>query len=125
MSDLRTDGAEEAVREVQTARGRLTISARLTEDWDENPAWELAIMADNGFGTHWMDWFDSAQAAIQAGLTAINEEGVDRFFEDPDMPAFHEIEWTTTDDGRDKMQKPLAFPEAGVISGRRAKPVEH
>lgn len=41
--------------------------------------WELAIVNERGIWSIWTDTFDSAQAAIDAGVQAIDDEGADTF----------------------------------------------
>lgn len=41
--------------------------------------WFLTIQNDKGVNTNWTDCFPSAEEAIDAGLKAINEEGVGEF----------------------------------------------
>ena len=121
-----TDGNRaEVVEHLQTKRGLLTLVARREEDWDDNEAWGLCIAADNGHNTHWTEWFETAEEAIQTGLAAIVEEGIDEFFETPGMPAFHEIEWTVTEQGKDTIEKYIALSKAGVDIFKHEKPTRH
>ena len=41
--------------------------------------WHLRVENEHGIGSHWIDFFDSAEAAIQAAQKAIKEEGVKEF----------------------------------------------
>jgi hypothetical protein len=50
------------------------ISTKITEG-----EWRLAILNEKGISSNWQELFSTAQLAIDAGLEAIEKEGVKEF----------------------------------------------
>ena len=50
------------------------ISTRITEG-----EWQLAILNEKGIRTNWLQSYSTAQLAIDAGIEAIEKEGVKEF----------------------------------------------
>lgn len=44
-----------------------------------NGEWQLSILNEKGISSNWMEYFSTAQQAINAGLEAIEKEGVKEF----------------------------------------------
>ena len=56
----------------------------------EDTEWSLEIVASNGCSTVWEEPFDSDEAALAEGLSAIKDEGIKSFFEGvPDNRGLH------------------------------------
>lgn len=43
--------------------------------------WYLSVQNEHGISSNWTDFFPSAQLAIEAGVQAIEEEGVEPFID--------------------------------------------
>jgi hypothetical protein len=43
--------------------------------------WQLAILNEKGISSNWLESFPTAQLAIDAGIKAIEEEGVKEFID--------------------------------------------
>jgi hypothetical protein len=43
--------------------------------------WQLAILNEKGISSNWLESFPTAQLAIDAGIQAIEEEGVKEFID--------------------------------------------
>ena len=41
--------------------------------------WQLAILNEKGISSNWLEFFSTAQIAIDAGIEAIEKEGVKEF----------------------------------------------
>lgn len=71
----RESGATEVTKELHIQGHILTVSAF----YEGEAGWSLSIQNEKGIMTNWFDYFPTAEEAINAGLKAINEEGVDEF----------------------------------------------
>ena len=69
------NSSNEVVKVVEMDGHRLTIVARRSFEKE----WELCILNERGVVTNWMEIFESAQLALDAGEAAIDEEGVEAF----------------------------------------------
>jgi len=69
------NSSNEAVKVVEVDGYRLTIVARRSFEKE----WELCILNERGVVTNWMEIFESAQLALDAGAAAIDEEGAAAF----------------------------------------------
>jgi len=43
--------------------------------------WQLSVQNEHGITSNWLEFFPSSQLAIQAGVQAIEEEGVEPFMD--------------------------------------------
>ena len=43
--------------------------------------WQLAILNEKGISSNWLEFFSTAQLAIDAGIEAIEKEGVKEFLD--------------------------------------------
>lgn len=68
---------DELVKEVLIEGVKLTLIASNVG----NERWVLSVLNEYGINSTWIDYFESAQKAIDAGLRAIETEGVDAFVE--------------------------------------------
>ena len=71
-------------RRVATRAGELRVIANFMSDDEGEEEWELSIVNEREAAQTWMEWFPSAEAAIEAGLEAIEEEGPEAFFRSRD-----------------------------------------
>lgn len=67
--------AEELTTEVSKDGVKLVVIATRvgTQEW-----W-LSVQNERGINTNWLEYFETAQLAIEAGLNAIEEEGMEPF----------------------------------------------
>lgn len=75
MEDVTDRYAVEVVRELTLEGHHLRVIAREVTD----SQWELAVENCLGVRSVWFEWFPTAQAAIDTGLSAIHDEGVETF----------------------------------------------
>jgi len=47
----------------------------------ETDSWQLAVQNEYGISSNWLEFFPSAQLAMDAGVKAIEEEGVEPFMD--------------------------------------------
>ena len=47
----------------------------------EEEQWQLSVLNEYGIFTNWTEFFPTAQLAIETGINAIENEGVDSFVE--------------------------------------------
>jgi hypothetical protein len=66
---------DELTVEVVIDGAKLIVIARKIE----NEGWLLSVLNEYGIFTNWIDYFATAQIAIDTGLKAIEQEGVDDF----------------------------------------------
>lgn len=52
----------------------IVIASRLETD-----NWQLSVQNEYGISSNWLEFFPSAQLAIEAGVQAIEEEGIEPF----------------------------------------------
>ena len=66
---------DELCREISKDGATLkVISTRICEG-----EWQLAILNEKGVSTNWYEFFSTAQLAIEAGIEAIEKEGIKEF----------------------------------------------
>lgn len=75
MDDINGCCNDLIARDVTLEGHHLRVLARLIDE----ESWELAIENELGVRSVWFEWFPTAQAALDAGLNAIQDEGVDTF----------------------------------------------
>ena len=51
----------------------------------EKGEWSLSIQNEYGIATCWLEFFSTAQKAIEAGLMTIQNEGIDEFINTDDF----------------------------------------
>jgi len=61
--------------------------------YEDEFGWFLSVQNEKGVMTNWIDCFSTADEAINTGLKAINEEGVDEFM------AYDDFGYLYDDDG--------------------------
>ena len=71
-------------REVSTTAGKLKVVANFMNADEGEDDWELSIVNERDAAQIWMEWFPTAEAAIAAGLAAIEEEGPEAFVKNED-----------------------------------------
>ena len=54
---------------------KLILTARIMEE----DQWQLSVTNEYGISSNWLEYFSSAQLAIEAGAKAIEEEGIEPF----------------------------------------------
>ena len=47
----------------------------------ENEQWQLSVQNEHGISSNWLEFFSTAQVAIEAGIMAIENEGIEQFIE--------------------------------------------
>ena len=52
--------------------------------------WQLSVQNENGISSNWLEFYPSAQLAIDAGVNAIEEEGIEPFIETEGYEYLHE-----------------------------------
>ena len=75
MDVYRRSDDTEVTRELHIQGHVLTLCAF----YEEGSGWLLSIQNEKGVMTNWIEYFPTAEDAINTGLKAINEEGVDEF----------------------------------------------
>ena len=76
--DERTGMFEDEVRkEVEIDGITLEIATRKIDD----EGWALCIVNELGIQSHWTDLFETAEDALEAGIKAIETEGVGAFLD--------------------------------------------
>jgi hypothetical protein len=74
--DERTGMFEDEVwKEIEIDGITLEINVRKIDD----EGWALCIVNELGIMSHWTDFFETAQDALEAGIKAIETEGVGAF----------------------------------------------
>lgn len=66
---------EEFTQNVVIEGHRLIIIATKIEEEE----WQLSVMNENGIFTNWIEYFPTSKLAIEAGLLAIQSEGLEEF----------------------------------------------
>ena len=56
---------------------KLIVIARKIEKGE----WQLSVQDENGISTDWLEFFPAAQLAIDAGVNAIEKQGIEPFIE--------------------------------------------
>ena len=77
MEDI--NGAVDAIlfKEVIKGGAKLIVIARKIE----KDQWQLSVQNENGISSNWLEYFPSAQLAIDAGVDAIEKEGIEPFID--------------------------------------------
>ena len=68
---------DELVVEVNKNGVKLTVLAMKMKE----EQWQLSVLNEFGIFTNWTEYFPTAQLAIETGINAIENEGVDSFVE--------------------------------------------
>jgi|GEM_PF-1793601 len=53
--------------------------------------WQLSIAGKDHCFTTWTEWFPDPQQALERGMAAILEEGIDEFYQNSDVPNFNQF----------------------------------
>ena len=77
MEDVTATVEEVLFREVVTGGTKLIVIARKIE----KEQWQLSVQNESGISSNWLDFFSSAQLAIDAGVDAIEKEGIEPFID--------------------------------------------
>ena len=64
-------------KEVSKGETKLTVIARRIE----KEQWQLSVQNECGISSNWIEFFSSARLAVDAGLEAIEKEGVAPFLD--------------------------------------------
>lgn len=65
----------ELSREISKDGATLIVTAKKISDGE----WELAILNEKGVSSNWLELFSTAEQAIDAGIAAIEKEGIKEF----------------------------------------------
>jgi len=68
---------DELSREISKDGATLKVIATKISEGE----WELAILNQKGISSNWLELFSTAQQAIDAGIEAIQKEGVKEFID--------------------------------------------
>ena len=75
MDNINEFSEDELCKEVSKDGVKLkVISTMITEG-----EWQLQVLNEKGISSNWMESFSTAQLAIEAGVEAIEKEGVQEF----------------------------------------------
>ncbi len=75
MDNINGFTKDELCREISEHGATLkVITTKISEG-----EWQLAIINEKGVSTNWLEFFSTAQLAIDAGVEAIKREGVKEF----------------------------------------------
>jgi hypothetical protein len=66
---------DELSREISKDGATLKVIAKKISEGD----WELAILNEKGISSNWLELFSTAEHAIDAGIEAIEKEGIREF----------------------------------------------
>ena len=75
MDNINGFTKDELCREISKDGATLKVIATKISEGE----WQLAIINEEGISTNWLDSFSTAQLAIDAGVEAIEKEGVKEF----------------------------------------------
>ena len=64
-------------KEVLKGEAKLIVMARKVE----KEKWQLLVQNEYGISSNWFEFFPSAQLAIDTGVNAIEEEGIEPFID--------------------------------------------
>ena len=81
MDELDNRDAKCFSKDVIEGNKTVTVYVRLLDGY----GWELVIIGRANQMTSWTQWFPSAGAAMNEGLTAILKEGIDEFYYRPEF----------------------------------------
>ena len=77
MEDVTATVEEVLFREVVTGGTKLiVIATRIAKE-----QWQLSVQNEYGINSNWLEFFPSAELAIEAGVKAIEEEGIEPFID--------------------------------------------
>ncbi len=68
---------DELIKELSKDGVKLLVIASRSETDD----WKLSVQNEYGISSNWLEYFPSAQLAIDAGVQAIEEEGIEPFMD--------------------------------------------
>ena len=75
MEDVTATVEEVLFREVVTGGTKLiVIATRIAKE-----QWQLSVQNEYGINSNWLEFFPSAELAIEAGVKAIEKEGIEPF----------------------------------------------
>ena len=80
MEDIKCAVDAILFKEVIKCGAKLIVIARKIE----KEQWQLSIQNENGISSNWLEYFPSAQLAIEAGVNAIEKEGIEPFVDAED-----------------------------------------
>lgn len=86
MEDTTGFSSDELLTTISKDGESLTLIARRIEQ----DQWELAVQNADGICSTWLEHFPTAQKAIEVGLNAINEEGIEPFVDIDGFEYLHE-----------------------------------
>ena len=75
MEDVTATVEEVVFREVVTGGTKLIVIATSIA----KEQWQLSVQNEYGINSNWLEFFPSAELAIEAGVKAIEEEGIEPF----------------------------------------------
>ena len=75
MEDVTGFFEDELSTEVSKEGARLIVIARRIE----KAQWKLSVQNEFGISSNWLEHFTTAQLAIEAGIKAIENEGIEPF----------------------------------------------
>jgi len=77
MEDVTATVEEVLFREVVTGGTKLiVIATRIAKE-----QWQLSVQNEYGINSNWLEFFPNAELAIEAGLVAIEKEGIEPFID--------------------------------------------
>ena len=77
MEDVTATVEDVLFREVVTGGTKLiVIATRIAKE-----QWQLSVQNEYGINSNWLEFFPSAELAIEAGVKAIEEEGIEPFID--------------------------------------------
>ena len=77
MEDVKATVEEVLFREVLTGGTKLiVIATRIAKE-----QWQLSVQNEYGINSNWLEFFPSAELAIDAGVNAIEKEGIEPFID--------------------------------------------
>ena len=77
MEDVKAKVEEVLFKEVVTGGTKLIVVAtRIAKE-----QWQLSVQNEYGINSNWLEVFPSAELAIDAGLDAIENEGIEPFID--------------------------------------------
>ena len=77
MEDIKGEVDAILFKEVIKGGAKLIVIARKIE----KDQWQLSVQNENGISSNWLEFFQSAQLAIEAGVDTIEKEGIEPFFD--------------------------------------------
>lgn len=77
MEDTAGNVKDELIKEISKDGVKLIVIASRSEA----DKWKLSVQNEYGISSNWLEFFTSAQLAIDAGVQAIEEEGIAPFMD--------------------------------------------